>query len=84
MTKPREIIMRIECGTGADITDEDAYWVETGATDDEPAAITVLVYKGTPLAVAATLLGMAEDVVLSEAIDEDPDEQDEADAHIAN
>ena len=69
--------MRIECGTGADITDEDNYWVSfPNATDDleRPVVVTVLIAKGTPLPVAATLVGMAEEVLLSEAIYEDEDD----------
>ena len=79
--------IRIECGTGADITDEDAYWVSTDATGDDlesPTVLTIIIAKGTPLPVAATLLGMAEEVLLSEAIYEDEDEdEDEADTHIS-
>ena len=78
--------IRIECGTGTDITDEDAYWVETHPTGDDlesPTALTIIIAKGTPLPVAATLLGMAEDVLLSEAIYEDEaEDEDEADTRI--
>ena len=44
-------IARIECGTGADITDEDNYWVSFDATDDleRPVVVTVLIAKGTPI-----------------------------------
>lgn len=76
MTKPREIL-RLECGTGADICDEDSYWVADEAEDlEHPAVVTILIAKGTPLPVSSTLLTMAADVLLSEAIDEDEDEDD--------
>ena len=46
-------IARIECGTGADIADEDNYWVSFDATDDleRPVVVTVLIAKGTPIPV---------------------------------
>ena len=74
-------IARIECGTGADITDEDNYWVSFDATDDleRPVVVTVLIAKGTPIPVVCTLLEKASEVLIGESIYED---EDEADTHI--
>lgn len=82
MTKLNEIV-RLECGTGTDITNEDAYWVSADVTDDLecPAVVTVLIARGTPIPVVATLLGMAEEKLLHEFMHADEDEL-EADTHI--
>lgn len=71
MTKLREIV-RLYCGIGADVCDEDAYWVEFDAVDDP--VVTILIAPNTPVPVSSTLLTMAAEVLMGEFASADEDE----------